>query len=195
MATLGLLLVSSCNENNTEVNNTTNPNSSETNAETSQDNASNETTSASENQDKKSDEELILEGSKFLINTAMDIAEKQRIKDSINRANREKMYAYKIGLQYKEKDAFQAYQTLLDAGISNVYVFKAGRKEYYLVRFEAKGEEELNVGYGDFKTQLGDNGTEGLKVINLMDFCDKKETIIKQTETSKGNEIKCLVCD
>lgn len=186
-----LILVFACNENNTEVTNNNSPNGNDSeNATVSETSNSSEKPEAS-----KTDAEVILDAGKFLVKAGMDLAEQQRIKDSINRANKEKMYAYQIGLQYREKEAYEAYNKLVDAGVNSVYVFKARRKEYYVVRFEAKGEEELNLGMGDFKTQLGENGTEGIKVVNLMDFCDKKETIIKQTETSKGKEIKCLVCD
>ncbi len=193
-----MVLVFACTENNTEVNNNNNPNGNESeNATTSETNggASETSTESEKPASSKTDGELIFEGGKLLLNASLDAIEKQRIKDSINRANKEKMYAYQIGLQYREKDAYEAYNKLIDAGVTNVYVFKAGRKEYYVVRFEAKGDEELNSGYGDFKTMLGDNGSEGVKVVNLMNFCDKKETIIKQTETSKGNEISCLICD
>lgn len=131
----------------------------------------------------------------MILNTTMDLVERQRIKDSINAANKEKMYAYQIGLKYKEKDAFNAYNTLSDAGISNIYIFKAGRKEYYIVKYEAKDKAELEQSIEDLKTQLGNNGTEGVDVVNLMDYCSSNETIAKYTKSENGVEIRCLMCD
>jgi hypothetical protein len=197
ISTLCLFLFLACNENNTDVTNNNDPNSA-TNNPTSKDSTnSNETvqTSESENSTSKTDAEVMLDAGKFIISTGIDFSEKQRIKDSVNEAHKEKMYAYQIGLQYREQDAFDAYAKLIDSGVSNLYVFKVGRKEYYVIRFEAKGLEELEMSKEDFKSQLGDNGTEGLKVINLTDFCSKKETVIKHNETDKNREIKCLVCD
>lgn len=195
-----LLIVVSCNENNTDV---TNNNNSETPNVNSESNDSGENSeestsgnaSTSESSTSKTDAEIILEGGKILLNSTIDIIEKQRIKDSINLANKEKMFAYQIGLKYKEKDAFEAYKKLIKAGVSNVYVFKAARKEYYIVKFEAKEKQELESAKNDVKSKLGDLAAEGLDVINLMDFCSKKETVIRFKDKSNRIEIKCLACD
>lgn len=116
----------------------------------------------SSNNQHKTDEELIFEGANILLNTTKDLIEQQRIKDSINKANREKMFAFQIGLKYREKDAIKVYQKMLDENISNLYIFKAARKEYYLIRFEAKGEEELKRDYGNFIATIGEYGAEGI---------------------------------
>ncbi len=143
----------------------------------------------------KTDAEIALEAGVFATNVALELIEQQKIKNSNREANREKMYAYQIGMQMKEKDAFKAYNDLVDSKVPSIYVFKAGRKEYYIVKFEAKGEEELKTSYGDFKSQLGANGTEGLKVINLMDFCTKRETVAKDDVSEGGIVIECLTCN
>lgn len=185
-----ILLCFACNENNTVVNNNSDS------LQASADSSNSETSNNSENgSSEKTKEELILDGAKLVINTAMDVIEKQRLKDSINAANREKMFAYQIGLQYREQDAFDAYNKLVDSGISNLYIFKISRKEYCIVKFEAKEKEALDHDKEEFTNSLGENGSEGVSIINLMDFCSKKETVVKQLKMEKGKEIKCLVCD
>lgn len=143
---------------------------------------------------KKTDGEIILEATDLAVNAISDLIEIKRIKDSIRQANKNKMFAYQIGLKMGEREAYSAYKTLKDENISSIYVFKVGRKEYYIVQFEANGEEELKEMFGAFKTQLGENGTEGLKVINLNDFCNNRETITKLVKSEDGIEIKCLTC-
>ena len=144
---------------------------------------------------KKSDGEVILEGGKVILNAVTDGIDKQRIKDSIREANKTKMYAFQIGIKMPEKDAYEAYNKLKDANIPNVYIFKAGKREYYTVQFQAKGEDDLNLSLGTFKSQLGELGTEGLSVINLNDFCSKRETVSRYSTIKDGDEIKCLECE
>ena len=77
-----------------------------------------------------------------------------------------------------------------DESIPSIYVFKAGRKEYYIVQFEAKGEEELSLAKGDFKNTLGYSGNEGLKIINLNEaFCPKRKSVTRETIESDGDVI------
>lgn len=189
-----------CNNNESSLTNNNNDSSTPATsepvvAEPNDNQTTTEDNGYSSNSQHKTDEELIFEGANILLNTTKDLIEQQRIKDSINRANREKMYAFQIGLKYREKDALKAYQELADANVSSLYVFKAARKEYYIVCFEAKGEEELKRDYGNFITSLGDNGTEGVKIVNLMEFCSKKETVSRYDVDEKENEIKCLTCN
>lgn len=153
-----------------------------------------ETTKESAKTANKTDAEILLAGGELLANVTLNLIERQRIKDSINSANKEKMYAYFIGVKMKEKQALKAYNELR-AKTPSIYVFKAGRKEYYIIKFEAKGEEELTASLDDFKTQLGENGTEGVKVMNLTDFCSKRETITKDNMSEDDIEIKCLKCN
>jgi hypothetical protein len=192
----------SCSDNNNTNNNTnTNTNSGSSIPEATNQNSSGSTSekpnlSESNSQEqKKTDGELILEGGVVLLNSVTDEIDKQKIRDSIRQVNKAKMYAYQIGIKMRESDACEARKKLVDANIPSVYVFKGGRKEYYVVQFDAKGEEELNLSLGNFKSKLGELGNEGLKVINLNDFCSKRENVARRMISQDGDKIKCLYCD
>lgn len=143
----------------------------------------------------KTDGEVILEASEVLLDGITDMVEMQRVKDSIRQANKSTMFAYQIGVMMRESLAYEEYRKLKEAKIPSVYVFKVGRKEYYLVQFEAKGQEELSLEKGEFKTKLGELGSEGLSIVNLNDFCSKRETVIRCSVSEDGETIKCLQCD
>jgi hypothetical protein len=141
----------------------------------------------------KTDAEVVLAGAEMLLNTTADLVRKRQIKDSINMVYRERFYAFQIGMEQDRNEAFDSYKRLAGTGIKYLYVFKISRKKYCIVKYQAKTEDELNKTAEDFKNELGDNANEGVKVINLMDFCKKRESINRTTENEMS--IKCLVCD
>ncbi|HWY12717.1 MAG TPA: hypothetical protein VN026_15395 [Bacteroidia bacterium] len=145
----------------------------------------------------KSDAEVILDAANIAVNATKDIIRQNQIKDSINLAHKEKYFAFKIGLKQHKKDAIEMYKKLIGAGISSIYIFHISKKENYLVKFEAKGEEDLKLAMSDFKTQLGEFGNDGLDIINLTDpnYCSKNQTISKHSENDSGIDINYLVCE
>jgi hypothetical protein len=122
---------------------------------------------------------------------------KMKIKDSISMANREKMYAYQIGLPVRhEDDIIDEYNKLTNA--EDVYVFKKGRREYLMIKFEGKTEKELNDSLESYKNQLPVEIVGSAKIINLMSICSRKETLVigeKIKKNKKSNEVPCLICD
>jgi hypothetical protein len=185
---IGFLLIA-CNETNTPTNNTPIEPDQTVNAETNNSNQSVPVENVSQN--KKTTEEVLWEAGATLAGTISDEVEKYKVKDSIRQANKDKMYAYQIGLKMHRDEAFETYHKLIDAGISSIYVFKNGRKEFYVVQFMAKEKKELMDSSEVFKTKLGEFGTEGIKVIDLDSFCLRKDIITKYPD----NEIKCLKCE
>lgn len=197
---MGVVLFSFMNCSDTSTNSTANTSTIETSTTSEENNtipdASPSTVSQSTPEKPKTDEEIIFEAAELTLNAISDIAEKQKTKDSIRQAEKDRMFAFQIGMKMREDDAYALYHKLTILGIPSIYVFRAGRKEYYVVQFEAKGEEELSLLKGDFKNALGDSGSEGLKIINLNEaFCPKRKSVTRETIESDGDEIKCLFCD
>lgn len=198
-----LSVIISCSDTNNNTNNNTNTNTngsddnnpSEINNSSSSSSGGENSSTQSDSEKPKTDAEIAFEATEYALNGISDIAERLRVKDSIRQSDKGTMYAFQIGIKMKESDANDVYKKLIDANISSIYVFKAGRKEYYIVQFQAKGEEELNLLLGDFKFSLGELGTEGLKVINLNDFCSRRQTVTRYTTGKNADEVKCLQCD
>jgi len=119
----------------------------------------------------------------------------QRLKDSIRTANRESMFVYQIGLPIiHEKDIFDVVHKLV--GIENVSVFKNSRKEHYIIVNEQKTKMELVDGLAALNSQLADLNTRA-KIINLYNFCNKKEIPMSDGKITKRKddlELECITC-
>lgn len=146
-------------------------------------------------QNSKTDAEVILQGAELILNTTTDLLRKKAIKDSMREVYREKCYAYQLGMELKKQDALDLYKRLTDAGIKSVYIFRKSRKKYFVLKFQAKTEADLLNEMPAFKTELGEQADEGVHIINLMNYCNKRETINRTRDEDDGIEIKCLVCD
>jgi hypothetical protein len=143
--------------------------------------------------------EMYLKAGEILADVVGDAIETKKLKDSIRVANKEKMYAYQIGLQITDKDElFESFNKLSEAGVSNLYVLKKGKNDFILVKYEAKPENELKDSLDAFKLRISSIHNEKVDVINLMSECDKKEIIKKGeklTKRKEDSEIPCLICD
>lgn len=204
---LSLCMLYNCSENNVDVVTNSNPNTSNTDNASQQpdviesgslsESSVSEPVKNDEVQSKqvKTDAEVILEGIQFALGKGVDAIQKQRIRDSINALYKQKFFAYQIGIKQGKEEAYKSYNKLLQKGVQSIYVFKAGRREYYLVKYQAMTEQELNENKDAFKTELGEIANEGVDVINLSGFCNKKETVTKITKSEDDVEIKCLECD
>jgi hypothetical protein len=197
IATLSILALTfflvCCNENSSDITNN--------NSNTAQPAAQSQSSDpgASSPDTKKSDGEMYLEAFTAAANVASDALENKRMKDSVKLAHKEKMYAYQIGLPMKEKDqVFDLYKKLGEAEVKNVYVVRNPDDDYILVQYEAKEQDLLYENLKNFRDSLSDITSEKIAVVNLTEFCSKKDIIKKDGTLKKKREdveIPCLVCD
>lgn len=141
----------------------------------------------------KTDAELIEEAAIKTLEISSVFFRKMKTNDSIKMANREKMFAYQIGFAISDKDeVFDLFNKLEDT--KDIYVLKQSRKDYFIIKYEGKGEKELKDSLLLFEKQIGQDA----KVVNLMTLCSKNEKLMvgeKLTKRKDDTEIPCLVCD
>jgi hypothetical protein len=194
-----IVLFISCSETNTEVN--TNANNLDKNGAVQDNpNMSSHTftpdiTNNTYEAKSKTDAEVILQGLEFALEKTQDIVRRQKIKDSINDLYKDKYFAYQIGIKQGRDEAYDAYKKLSEEGVSSLYVFKVSRKEYYLVKFQAKLVDELTQNLDSVKVELGEYANEGIKIINLTSFCNRRESVMRTNKEDDDVEIRCLICD
>lgn len=116
--------------------------------------------------------------------------------DSIRMSNREKMFAYQIGFKIKrEENVFEVYEKIPDK--TGVFVIRAGRKHYYLVKYEGKSKEELIEKLDEYNNTIPvDLGRAS--VVNLTTLCSRREKLTRDEDLSKRKEdieLPCLICD
>lgn len=121
-------------------------------------------------------------------------------KDSIRKANKEKLWVYQIGNAINAEDvATMAYEKIKD--ISNIYIFKLKKREYYLIKDDGYySYEQLMDSIGDVKRRVSMVTSDRLLPIDLSAQCSskKKPTItnsIKYKVNKERKEIECRVCD
>lgn len=146
----------------------------------------------------KSSEEIIKEAVEASIETTKDVIKNLKKNDSIRFANREDVYAYRLGLPIRDEDeVFELYKTLYE--IENIYVVKQSRKDYYLVYYNGNSEKQLNDSLEVFKATLPDQIRNEIVVLNLMELCTKSKQKLmrgeKLTKRREEAEIPCLICD
>lgn len=145
----------------------------------------------------KTDEEKI----ELAVNTAIDIRQlvvkRIQTNDSIRMANREKMYAYQIGMPFSDLDeVFEEFNKFDNT--EDFYVLKKSKRDYYLIKYDGKTEGELRDALSDFKNQLPADANGTAKIINLMSLCSKREKLVvgeKLTKRKIDTEIPCLICN
>lgn len=156
-------------------------------------------TQATEPENKeKSDEEIIKETVQALVTISENVIKNKKEKDSIRIANREQLYAYRIGLPINDIDeVFEAYKTLGET--DNIYVLKQTKRDYYLVYYDGSGKQQLEDSLESFKTKLPDIYNNDISVINIIDLCAKsKEKLMvgeKLTKRKEEVQIPCLTCE
>lgn len=149
----------------------------------------------------KSDVEVVAEAAPEIIkgiSTGIKTiqANKQK-KDSIREANREKMWVYQVGLPMRsEKELWKAYKALKN--IPNLFVFEESRKSFILIKDgKYHSEEEARNGLESFQREVDQLGVR-IKVIDLLSFCSKRETLIQNdnmTARKEEVEIPCFACN
>ncbi len=161
---------------------------------------------ASENKDeeKKTSEIELTEDSKTIVavvDKALDIGkeaiQRRRMRDSIRLANREQMYVYQIGLPARhEDDIIEEYQKL--SNTEDVFIFKNGRRDYFLVKDEGKSELTLRDSLEVFKEKLPNTIIGSAKVINILQLCSRNEKLTRAKNINfkkSKQEIPCFICD
>ncbi len=146
----------------------------------------------SDSEKTKSKEEIYAELAVKGLEFGRDVFKNMKTNDSIKMANREKIYAYQIGLAISDKDVvFDLYSKL--ANTDDIYVLKS-RKDYFIIKYDGNGEKELNDSLLGFKKMFGQN----VSVVNLMDLYSKNRKLVRGenlTKRTDDTKIQCLVCD
>ncbi len=136
-----------------------------------------------------------------VLDKALDLGkeaiQRKRMRDSLRMANREQMFVYQIGLPARhEDDIIKEYQKLINT--EDVFIFKNGKRDYFLVKDEGLSEQALKDSFEIFKQQLPSTIIGSAKVINIMQLCSRKEklTRAKNIYLRKSKlEIPCFICD
>src|SRR6218665_2404411 len=106
----------------------------------------------------KTDVENAIEAAKAIIDARNDILDTKRRRDSTRLARREKMFAYQLGLSFRNKQlAIEAYKRLSDA--EGVRVLKKSKKEYLLIKFDDRDEDLLKAELENYIDENGDEAT------------------------------------
>ncbi len=153
-----------------------------------------------ESQNTEENNEVNEEIAKEAIGAAVDITKflitNLKKNDSIRVANREKMFGYQIGFKIKHaNDVLAMYEKIPDK--TGVFIIKASRKHYYLVKYEGKSREELVDKLDDYNNTIPlELGRAG--VINLNTLCSRREKLTRDEDLDsrqEGVSIPCLICD
>lgn len=152
-------------------------------------------------------EEVALEDIEAGVETAIDITktiadatnellESKRRKDSVKLSLREKMFAYRLGVSVKnEKLVLEAYSNLSDK--EGVFAFKRGRREYFLVKYQDKSEEDLDRELNDYKEEHSGEVIGEIRKTDLMKECGKRKTpgLTSRIKSRKNKiQLDCLTC-
>jgi len=155
-----------------------------------------EETTPKKETENKSNEELIAEVAIAGIDIGKTVIKNMKVNDSIRLANREQMFAYKIGLPISNEDAlFEAYKSL--GNMESVFVLEKSRKEFYLIKYEGKTEEELSGSLDEFKALIPPGISGSVTIINLMSLCSKRDKLMVGEAIKKRKEdieLPCLIC-
>lgn len=149
-------------------------------------------------QSAKTKEEVIVDAVIEGIERTQEFVENKREKDSTFRANREKFWVYKIGINIDdESDAWDA--ALKVNSLGDISIFKEGRKNYFIICDPAWEKTMLDDSLSRFQDKLDSIGLSyRIEIVDLMDKCSKKETITQTSAIEKKKEeitFPCLTCD
>jgi hypothetical protein len=142
--------------------------------------------------------QAVVEGAKIIIEEGEEFFNEKRTRDSIALANREKRWVYKIGDAIdNESDAWDAAMELSFLG--DISIFKEERKSYVIICDPIFDQEELEASLSSYELQLDSIGLNyRIKVIDLMTYCSKKESIVETEaiDKRKHDEVfRCFTCD
>lgn len=142
--------------------------------------------------------ELVQESAEALFTLGENLIKKHKEKDSIRAAEREKLFAYRIGLPINDKDqVFEMYNKL--TATENIYALKQSRQDYYLVYYNGYSKKQLEDSLEAFRAKLPTEFKNTLKVVNIMELCsDSRQNLMvgeKLTKRKSDDEIPCLICD
>ena len=124
--------------------------------------------------------------------------ENKRRRDSIKQANSTHTWVYQIGESYEKSDLAGNELSKLK-NISNIYIFKKSKHEYYLIKDDGYQKEQLEDSLGDFKRKVQSFETR-VSILDLGTLCSgkKKPSVsksIKYKIDGKKQEIECRECE
>lgn len=149
-----------------------------------------------EEEPSKLEEKIVEEAIDVAVDLTKLMVRKLRVNDSIRMSNREKMFGYQIGFPLNSKEeTFEVFKKIQDS--VGLFVLKVSRKDYYIVKFDGSGKEELESGLDTYnKTLSADIGRA--KIINLASLCSRREKLMRGENLTKRKEeieLPCLICD
>jgi|GEM_PF-5886092 len=157
----------------------------------------NENTESSTESTTSSNEKITKEVINATVDLTKTVIKTLKVNDSIRVANREQMYAFQIGLPIRHKDnVFEEYGKLENT--ESIYVLEKSRKEYYIIKYEGKSQEELIDALEEYRKTIPSDLSGGVKVINIMSLCSKRDKLMVGENLRKrkeNEEIPCLICN
>jgi hypothetical protein len=148
--------------------------------------------------DSKTDE--YIKAGKELIEVGKDISSNKKYKDSVRTANKKPVWVYQLGPAFDDEDLAGAAIEKLKT-ISNISVFKQGRREFYIIKDDGISTEELlEENYGDIKKQVAALSNYTVQKCNLSIKCSSKTnpTITKNMHykfQKEKKEVECRTCE
>lgn len=143
-----------------------------------------------------SPEQALIEVGAAAVQFGKDVWDAKKRNDSIKMARRDKMYAYQLGVAFKdEAPLLDAYEKLSNQ--ENVLAFKKSRKEYMLVLYKGNSLEEMKSELETYRDNYEGQITGEVKIIDLMQECGRRKqpksagTISKR---KKKTVVECLTC-
>lgn len=127
-----------------------------------------------------------------------DAIDNKRKKDSTEKANKEQMWVYQLGIQIEDaEDAGKEYDKY--NGISNIYILKGGKHAYYIIKDDGYSKDQLYDSLGSFKKRISSIQNR-VTPVDLAQLCPgKKKPItgdaIKYKLDKEKKEAECRVCE
>lgn len=146
-------------------------------------------------ENEKSELEEYVETGKIIIDEIDKLSKSKKRKDSLARASKEPYWVIKIGKPKRNIKSIWPIYRQLDS-IAHLRVFKASRKEYFLIRDNNLALPELKQDLENLKEIIQDFETD-LQIIDLNTHCKVKQDILEINPLRlkrEGLSVKCYSC-
>jgi len=134
------------------------------------------------------------------VDLVKDIKEISDKNVEIRNANKDRLWVYKIGTAINDDGlAGKAYEKIKD--IPNLYVFKKGKNEYYIIKDDGYStEEQLTDSLGSTKKLVANYTTDRVIPLDLSLECTSrkqptKDDPIRYKMEREKKEVECRVCE
>jgi hypothetical protein len=148
---------------------------------------------------KKSDLEVYVDAGKEGVTVVKDLIDNKHLKDSIRNTDKDRVWVYQIGSPFSSEElAAKAYNKI--KSIPHLYIFRKGRKEYYIVKEDGyPTKEHLQDSLGSVKRQVSAVSSYQVEIKDLSIECSSKKqptncAPIKYKVDGNKLEVECKEC-